>query len=146
MLGLLGFEPRFVERELFDVELRLRNAFGEVFDRFVRAAQLGLGDVGGFLGVADFDVVGGFVVGRVVGELGGLGGHHGDLVVDLGEELALFDVLTFADGDGRDDAGFLRGDGGFGDQVGASTDWTSIGAAVEAGSAASRDGRRERGD
>ena len=117
MLGLLGFESRLVERELFDVELRLRNALGEMFDRFVRAAQLGLGDFGGFVGVADFDVAAGLFVGGVEGELGGAGGHLGDLVVDLGEELALLDALPFADGDGGDDAGFLCGDRSFGDQA-----------------------------
>ena len=85
VVGLLGFEPRLLDVEPFDVELRLRDALGEASDRVGRPLELGLGDLGRLVGVADLHVVRGLLVGDVVLQLGGQLGHPRDLVVDLSQ-------------------------------------------------------------
>ena len=117
VVGLLGFEPRLVDVEPFDVELRLRHALGEAGDRLGGALQLGFGDFGRLAGEADLHVVGRLLVGDVVLQLGGQLGHLRDLIVDLGEQRALLHRVAFAHRHLREHARFLRRHIGFGEQT-----------------------------
>ena len=102
-----------LDGETFDVELRLRDAAGELVVRFAGSLHFGAGDFERLVGVLDPQFVR-----RLRVDLGpfefGLGDRElGGAIVELGEELAGLDGGAFFDGDFGEDAGLTRGDFGF---------------------------------